>query len=148
MEIRELGTTGIRASRLGLGCATFGRKITQDDAFRIMDAAVERGITLFDTAEAYGGGQAREYRKKYLGVDDQREVSGEMHSSERIVGRWPAVGVFGHEGPHVSLGPRRHLTTLTHRGDASRPSHGSRSKRRALDSSSGAAAPHPAHECY
>lgn len=88
MEIRELGTTGIRASRLGLGCATFGREITQDDAFRIMDAAVERGITLFDTAEAYGGGQAREYRKKYLGVDDQREVSGEMHSSERIVGRW------------------------------------------------------------
>ena len=88
MEIRELGTTGIRASRLGLGCATFGREITQEDAFRIMDAAVERGITLFDTAEAYGGGQAREYRKKYLGVDDQREVSGEMHSSERIVGRW------------------------------------------------------------
>jgi aryl-alcohol dehydrogenase-like predicted oxidoreductase len=88
MEIRELGTTGIRASRLGLGCATFGREITQEDAFRIMDAAVERGITLFDTAEAYGGGQAREYRKKYLGVDDEREVSGEMHSSERIVGRW------------------------------------------------------------
>ena len=88
MEIRELGTTGICSSRLGLGCATFGREITQDEAFRIMDAAVERGITLFDTAEAYGGGQAREYRKRHLGVDDEREVSGEMHSSEKIVGRW------------------------------------------------------------
>lgn len=88
MEIRELGSTGIRVSRLGLGCATFGREITQEEAFRIMDAAVERGITLFDTAEAYGGGQAREYRKRHLGVDDEREVSGEMHSSEKIVGRW------------------------------------------------------------
>jgi len=88
MEIRELGSTGIRAPRLGLGCATFGREITQEEAFRIMDAAVERGITLFDTAEAYGGGQAREYRKRHLGVDDEREVSGEMHSSEKIVGRW------------------------------------------------------------
>lgn len=53
-----------------------------------MDYAVEHGITLFDTAEAYGGGQAREYRRKQLGVDDEREVSGEAHSSEKIIGRW------------------------------------------------------------
>jgi aryl-alcohol dehydrogenase-like predicted oxidoreductase len=88
MELRTLGKSGIRAGRIGLGCATFGREIPEETAFRIMDYAVERGITLFDTAEAYGGGQARQYRRNQLGVDDQREVSGEMHSSEKIIGRW------------------------------------------------------------
>jgi aryl-alcohol dehydrogenase-like predicted oxidoreductase len=88
MQTRPLGSTGITVPRLGLGCATFGREIDQDTCFAIMDAAFERGIRLFDTAEAYGGGQARLYRKTVLGVDDEREVSGEMHSSEKIVGRW------------------------------------------------------------
>ena len=88
MEMRPLGSSGIVASRLGLGCATFGREIDEANSFQIMDAALERGITLFDTAEAYGGGQARQYRQEHLGVADVREVSGEMHSSEKILGRW------------------------------------------------------------
>ncbi len=74
--------------RIGLGCATFGREIDEETSFRIMDQAFESGITLFDTAESYGGGHSREYRRQYLGVDDQREVSGEMHSSEKIIGKW------------------------------------------------------------
>lgn len=53
-----------------------------------MDHAVANGITLFDTAEAYGGGQARAHRRNRHGIDDVREVSDEMHSSEKIVGRW------------------------------------------------------------
>src|SRR5215831_3313045 len=88
MEQRALGKSGIRASRIGLGCATFGREIPEEAAFRIMDYAVKRNITFFDTAEGYGGGQARQYRKELLGVEDEREVSGEMHSSEKIIGRW------------------------------------------------------------
>lgn len=88
METRELGRSGLRCGRVGLGCATFGREIDEAQAFRIMDQALERGITLFDTAEAYGGGQARLYRKNQFGVEDEREVSGEMHSSEKIIGRW------------------------------------------------------------
>ena len=88
MEMRSLGSSGIVVSRLGLGCATFGREIDEAGSFQIMDAALERGITLFDTAESYGGGQARQYRRDRLGVEDVREVSGEMHSSERILGRW------------------------------------------------------------
>ena len=88
MEMRSLGRSGIVVSRLGLGCATFGREIDEATSFLIMDAALERGITLFDTAEAYGGGQARQYRRDNLGLEDVREVSGEMHSSEKILGRW------------------------------------------------------------
>src|SRR5690606_3142523 len=74
-------------SRIGLGCATFGREIPETTAFALMDYAVDHGITVFDTAEAYGGGQARDARRKLLGVDDAREVSDEMYSSEKIVGR-------------------------------------------------------------
>jgi len=85
---RPLGRSGLSVSRLGLGCATFGREIDEERAFSLMDYALEHGITLFDTAEAYGGGQARAYRREKLGVDDSREVSDEMHSSEKIVGRW------------------------------------------------------------
>jgi aryl-alcohol dehydrogenase-like predicted oxidoreductase len=77
-----------KPSRIGLGCTTFGREIPEETAFALMDYAVDHGITLFDTAEAYGGGQARETRKRLLGVDDTREVSHEMHSSEKIIGRW------------------------------------------------------------
>ncbi len=99
---RELGRSGLKTGRLGLGCATFGREISEADAFSIMDQAVALGIRLFDTAEAYGGGQARLYRKNVLGADDEREVSGEMHSSEKIVGRWMK-----------SRGSRREIVLLT-----------------------------------
>lgn len=75
-------------NRLGLGCTNFGREITEESAFALMDYALENGITLFDTAEAYGGGNAAAYRRERLGIDDTREVSHEMHSSEKIIGRW------------------------------------------------------------
>jgi 1-deoxyxylulose-5-phosphate synthase len=88
VEKRRLGKTSIEVSRIGLGCATFGREIDEATAFQIMDYAIESGINFFDTAEIYGGGQSREYRRKYLGSDDVREVSNEYHSSERIIGRW------------------------------------------------------------
>ena len=88
MEQRPLGRTGRTVSAVGLGCVTFGREIDEDTSCRILDYAVEAGIALLDTAEGYGGGNAREYRRQRLRVDDTREVSGEMNSSERILGRW------------------------------------------------------------
>jgi aryl-alcohol dehydrogenase-like predicted oxidoreductase len=88
MEKRTLGKTPIEVSRLGLGCATFGREIDEECSFRIMDYALKEGITLFDTAESYGGGEARAYRRRIFGIDDVREATGEEHSSEKIIGRW------------------------------------------------------------
>jgi len=87
-DSRVLGSTGLTAGRLSLGCGTFGREIDQDASFAIMDRAMELGMRLFDTAEAYGGGESRAYRRTVYGVDDTREVSHEMHSSEKIIGRW------------------------------------------------------------
>ncbi|MBM3801717.1 MAG: aldo/keto reductase [Acidimicrobiia bacterium] len=88
MENRQVGMTGIQVSQLGLGCVTFGREIDEKASFGIMSGALDRGMNLFDTAEAYGGGNAQRYRKTVLGVEDVREVSSEMHSSEITIGRW------------------------------------------------------------
>ena len=78
----------MQVSRLGLGCTTFGREIDEASSGRVMAAALDLGLTLFDTAEAYGGGQAQQYRRSAFGVDDVREITSEMHSSEKIIGRW------------------------------------------------------------
>ena len=88
MEQRPLGRTRYTLSAVGLGCVTFGREIDEEASYAILDYAVEKGITWFDTAESYGGGNARVSRKERFGVDDVREVSDEMGSSEAILGRW------------------------------------------------------------
>lgn len=58
MEKRKLGKCGLEVSALGMGCmglsANYGPAAERQDGIRIIRAAVERGVTLFDTAEAYG----------------------------------------------------------------------------------------------
>jgi aryl-alcohol dehydrogenase-like predicted oxidoreductase len=68
MEHRHLGRTGIEVSRVILGCgnfggigsspAFFGQGTQRDEAFALLDAAWELGITTLDTADAYGGGRS------------------------------------------------------------------------------------------
>jgi aryl-alcohol dehydrogenase-like predicted oxidoreductase len=73
MEYTQLGRTGLRVSRLCLGTLNFGPYTSADDAFVIMDQALEAGINFFDTANAYG-------RKMGKGF------------SEQVIGRWFAQG--------------------------------------------------------
>jgi aryl-alcohol dehydrogenase-like predicted oxidoreductase len=54
----QIGATNFRTDKLALGCVTFGREIGDEESYRIMDCAVEQGITLFDTAESYGDGSS------------------------------------------------------------------------------------------
>ncbi len=54
MEIRNLGTSGLRVSAIGLGCNNFGGRIDKAATAAVIDAAFEHGITLFDTADTYG----------------------------------------------------------------------------------------------
>ncbi|RQP05389.1 MAG: aldo/keto reductase [Paracoccus sp. BP8] len=60
MKIRRLGSSGLEVSALGLGCMGlsygYGQATGHDDAIRLIRAAHTRGITFFDTAEAYGPG--------------------------------------------------------------------------------------------
>ena len=88
VERRRIGRTDLMTSRIGLGCVTFGREIDEETSFRLLDYAVDRGIMFFDTAEQYGGGNAKKARLASYGTTDTREVSTEMCSSEKILGRW------------------------------------------------------------
>ena len=66
MEYRQLGKTELQVSSIGLGCVTFSREIDEATAFRVMDHALERGITLFDTAEAYNRGGSETVLGKWM----------------------------------------------------------------------------------
>ncbi len=54
------------ASRIGLGCVTFGREIGEAASFALLDHAFARGVTHFDTAAAYGGGASETILGKWL----------------------------------------------------------------------------------
>jgi aryl-alcohol dehydrogenase-like predicted oxidoreductase len=54
MRYRRLGDSGLAVSVVGLGCNNFGRRIDIDATKAVVDAAIDNGITLFDTADSYG----------------------------------------------------------------------------------------------
>ncbi|NHN33420.1 aldo/keto reductase [Paenibacillus agricola] len=72
MKYINLGRTGLKVSRLCLGTMNFGQSTDEKEAFRIMDTALDAGISFFDTANGYGG------EKRGL--------------TEEIIGRWFAQG--------------------------------------------------------
>jgi aryl-alcohol dehydrogenase-like predicted oxidoreductase len=93
MDYRRLGSTGVRISRLVLGCgnfggigsapAFFGMGETEAQAFELMDRALDAGINCFDTANAYGGGRSetcigRWLRAKGSAVRQQLLVSSKV----------------------------------------------------------------------
>jgi aryl-alcohol dehydrogenase (NADP+) len=74
MEQRSLGRSGLRVSAIGIGGATFGREIDAATTFAVLDRALEHGVTLIDTAEAYAAGASETLIGRWLadrGVRDQ-----------------------------------------------------------------------------
>ena len=55
MEYRNLGFSGLRVSLVGLGCNNFGMRLDLEQTRAVVDRAFDLGITLFDTADMYGG---------------------------------------------------------------------------------------------
>ncbi len=82
VEERELGRSGVAVSRIVLGCGNFGgigsspshvgKGTSREEAFRVLDAAWEIGITTLDTADAYGLGTSEEYIGAWLRTKPQR----------------------------------------------------------------------------
>jgi aryl-alcohol dehydrogenase-like predicted oxidoreductase len=54
MELRNVGSSGLRVSAIGLGCNNFGSRLDVEATRRVVHRALDRGITLFDTADSYG----------------------------------------------------------------------------------------------
>ncbi len=76
MEYRQLGGTGLEVSRIGLGCGNFGgigsapelfgEGDSEEEAFALMDAALEAGVNFLDTAASYGGGRSERWIGRWL----------------------------------------------------------------------------------
>lgn len=69
MENRVLGRTGREASVIGLGTWQLGADwgdVAEADAFAVLDAALEAGVTFFDTADVYGDGRSEQLIGRFL----------------------------------------------------------------------------------
>ncbi|TMJ03389.1 MAG: aldo/keto reductase [Alphaproteobacteria bacterium] len=55
MILRNLGKSGLRVSQVGLGCNNFGQRMDLESSRAVIHKALDEGITLFDTADVYGG---------------------------------------------------------------------------------------------
>ena len=91
MRYRPLGNSGLVVSVTGLGCNNFGGRLDLDGTRAVVDAAIDAGITLFDTAESYGGGGASE---RMLG-----EILGRRRDQVVLATK------FGGRGPDMGYGP-------------------------------------------
>ncbi len=98
MEYRNLGKSGLKVSTVGLGCNNFGMRIDVEAARAVVARALDEGITLFDTADIYGGrGASEEMLGKALG-DQRRNV---------IVAT--KFGMPFGKGPYLRGGSRRYI---------------------------------------
>ena len=74
MQFNKMGRSGLTVSMVGLGCNNFGMRIDGDASREVVAAALDAGITLFDTADIYGGGKSEEFLGAALGQDRDRAV--------------------------------------------------------------------------
>ncbi|PJM95040.1 aldo/keto reductase [Streptomyces sp. CB01373] len=67
MKYTQLGRTGLKVSRLVLGTMNFGPQTDEADSHAIMDAALDAGINIFDTANVYGWGEDKGRTESIIG---------------------------------------------------------------------------------
>ncbi|MCY0920945.1 aldo/keto reductase [Streptomyces sp. H27-G5] len=87
----SLGSSGLRVSAVGLGCNNFGGRLDARATRAVVDAALDAGITLLDTADIYGG-----------------QGGSESHLGQALKGRRDQVVLatkFGYEGVDMGYGP-------------------------------------------
>lgn len=79
---RMLGKTGIEVSVLGLGAGPLGcARLDDGAALALVASALDRGVTLFDTAPSYGSSAATVGRDDILGELDRAKVAGKIRAS-------------------------------------------------------------------
>lgn len=97
MEYRPLGKSGLLVSVVGLGCNNFGGRLDEARSRPVIDAALEAGLTLFDTADIYGGDGGSE---RVLGAAlgsrrDQVVLATKFGHSGRDMGYGASAGAKG-----------------------------------------------------
>lgn len=99
MEYRNLGRSGLQVSVVGLGTNNFGGRMDAAATANVVDACLDRGINLFDTADVYGGqGKSEEFLGKALHGGKR----------EKAIVATKFASPMG-EGPHTSGGSRKYI---------------------------------------
>lgn len=75
MQLRNLGRSGLRVSAVGLGCNNFGGRIDTAASRRVIERALDLGVTLLDTADTYG--------KPYGNTSGSERALGEILGARR-----------------------------------------------------------------
>ncbi len=97
MRYRPLGNSGLLVTVTGLGCNNSGRRLDLARTRAVVDAAIDAGITLFDTADVYGnGGASEELPGQVLaGRRDQVVLATKFGPPGGDLGYGPAAGAKG-----------------------------------------------------
>ncbi len=96
MRYRQLGESGLLVSVVGLGCNNFGTRLDASQTLQVVDAAIEAGVTLFDTADIYGGGGSETLLGEALaGRRDQVLLATKFGYQSADMGYGPAAGAKG-----------------------------------------------------
>jgi aryl-alcohol dehydrogenase-like predicted oxidoreductase len=67
VRYRALGSSGLTVSVVGIGCNAFGTRIDEQQSRAVVDAALDHGVSFFDTADTYGFGASEELLGRALG---------------------------------------------------------------------------------
>jgi aryl-alcohol dehydrogenase-like predicted oxidoreductase len=113
MRYRSLGNSGLLVSVAGLGCNNFGRRLNVEATRAVVDAAIDSGITLLDTADIYGGaGRSEEILGEVLeGRRDKVVLATKFGHRDVDMGFGPAAGAKGGRG-YIRRAVERSLARL------------------------------------
>src|SRR5436305_4282501 len=113
MRYLPLGNSGLLVSAIGLGCNNFGGRIDVRQARPVVDAAIDAGITFFDTAEMYGtnGGSELALGEILRGRRDKVVLATKFGHQAVDMGYGPAAGAKGGRG-YIRLAVENSLRRL------------------------------------
>lgn len=102
MRYRRLGESGLMVSVVGLGCNNFGSRVDAETGRAVVQAALAEGVTLFDTADAYGN---------HGGSEELLGAALKGYRDEVVIATKFGLDMAGGNGPDWGArGSRRYLT--------------------------------------
>ncbi|MGB8803356.1 MAG: aldo/keto reductase [Chthoniobacterales bacterium] len=101
MQTRKVGS--LQVSVVGLGCNNFGWRIDAEASAKVIDAAIESGVTFFDTADRYGKGQSEDFLGRALGKRRDQIILATKFGMEMEKGQQGASPKYVREAVDASL---------------------------------------------
>jgi aryl-alcohol dehydrogenase-like predicted oxidoreductase len=101
METRAIGS--LQVSVVGLGCNNFGRRVDEEGTGRVVDAALDAGVTFLDTADIYGGTKSETFLGRVLAGRRDRVVLATKFGMEVAPDKKGAAPAYVRRAAHDSL---------------------------------------------